>query len=105
MVKVKNCEHCGLCCQCNPSLSDEEVKRIAEYLKLSKEKFINTFLNLNPRRTDTNQLLYGNDGYCVMVEHKKNGVYCLLPYAVKPQVCKDFGEDDCKKLKTEIGGF
>ena len=37
---------------------------------------------------------------CVFLNNNE----CII-YPARPKVCKDFGEDDCKKLKTEIGGF
>ena len=78
------CQKCGRCCVGEPgtiAVSPEESEKIATYLKLPVEEFIDTYLypfndGFSIKEDDTGQCLFFDNGCTV--------------YAVRPQQCRSF---------------
>lgn len=80
------CTQCGQCCTGAPGyvwVSDEDIERMATFLKVSKEAFIEKYT----RKVDGRlALLECPKSYdCIFLENKK----CLL-YGARPKQCKTF---------------
>ena len=104
MKTEKNCKNInGLGKRVDASkLTGKELEEIRQYLKVDMKTFTQEYLKNNSSfliPQDRGQLRNGEHS-CVFLNNNE----CII-YPARPKVCKDFGEDDCKKLKTEIGGF
>lgn len=80
------CKMCGKCCRIDGfvRLTEEDIKRISNYLKISEEAFINQYTTVAPDRLSL--ILKDTNGHdcCLLTE---NG--CLI-HPVKPEQCKGF---------------
>ena len=94
------CTQCGNCCTGGPGfvwISDEEVERLAEFLKLTKDEVIDKYCRKIGRRISLNETLMPNGNYdCIFlteiepapgagVRQKRRG--CSI-YPVRPLQCR-----------------
>lgn len=75
-----NCQECGNCCRLRPDLNEEDVERIAAYLGLSRQEFLDQYATT------------GQDGQlriartpCPFLESKR----CTIQ-EVRPLSCRDY---------------
>ncbi len=82
------CTRCGNCCRWPGivKLDDEEITRIADYLAITVDTFIETYTELRPDRRGLTLGERPGDGACVMLEGQNR---CRIN-AVKPEQCRDF---------------
>lgn len=80
------CDRCTACCRWpgQVKLTDSEITRLAAFLGLSEDGFIQRFTRVNLARNGL-ALLDQPDGACIFLE----GNDCRLN-PVKPQQCRDF---------------
>jgi len=80
------CQRCTNCCRWPGfvKVSSEEIQRIAGYLGLEEDDFIQRFTRLRPNR-DGLALLDQPDGACIFLEGRE----CRIQ-AVKPTQCRGF---------------
>jgi uncharacterized protein len=81
------CQRCGNCCRWPGvvRLATDEAGRIAAWLGLSEEEFVNTQCSLLPDRRGLT-LNSRPDGSCIFL----SGLNQCRIQAVKPQQCRDF---------------
>lgn len=85
MIKFE-CKRCGACCQgeSTVSLSEEEIFKIAKFLGLSIEKFMENFiLSKGEKRKE----MRTEGGYCIFFDREKK--LCKI-HPVKPERCKEW---------------
>jgi len=78
------CQKCGACCTGEPGhiyVDDQEVRRIARFLDISRDVFVDRYLY--PFR-DSYSIASRHDGRCVFLE---NG--CMI-HPVRPTQCRTF---------------
>jgi Fe-S-cluster containining protein len=103
------CRRCGACCRIKDGivrLSDAEIRRIADFLGMSEEDFIENETVLSPDRRCL-VLKDGPDGGCAMLDERG---LCRI-HAVKPDKCRTFpyewtnatSAEYCEGLKKIIG--
>ncbi len=100
------CQRCANCCKWpgDVVLWDDEITRIAEFLKLPRNEFIDRFTRLRANRTGLS-LIEKQNGECIFLE----GINCQIN-PVKPEQCKDFPNkwnfpgwrDRCEAIPVEI---
>lgn len=80
------CQRCGNCCRWpgEVRVSEEEISRIAAFLKLSEEEFIERYTELRQDRRGLTLISKPNHE-CIFLD----GIECRIQ-AVKPQQCIDF---------------
>lgn len=80
------CQRCGACCGWpgEVKITEEEVTRLARFLQVSEEEFIQQHTRVRFWRTGL-ALAEKTDGRCVFLE----GRDCRV-HSVKPQQCRDF---------------
>jgi uncharacterized protein len=89
VFQIIDCTRCANCCRTlQPSFSDEEIDRIADYLGKSREEFIAAYLELDNEKKQyqtrtTPCPLLGEDGRCTV-------------YEVRPRECRDYPYTDKK---------
>lgn len=81
------CQRCGNCCRWpgDVRVTDEEVERIADYIGLSVDRFVQTHTRVNANRTGLS-LIDKPNGECIFLEGKNT---CNIQ-AVKPVQCAGF---------------
>lgn len=80
------CKMCGRCCRIHGfvRLTDEDIERISNYLKISEEAFIDQYTTVAPDRLSL--ILKDNNGNdCCLLTEKG----CLI-HPVKPEQCKGY---------------
>ncbi len=81
------CSQCGLCCGGCPGyvwVTDEEILRIAEYLDMEVDDFVEKYLfEENSRLSLREQPNYD----CIFLEQNGNAKRCRI-YSVRPQQCR-----------------
>ena len=84
------CRRCGNCCRWKGcvKVQDHEADKIAEFLGLSVEKFINDYTRLSPDRMHLS-LLEKEDGSCQWLTEADGLPACAID-PVKPAQCRDF---------------
>ncbi|HNQ72510.1 MAG TPA: YkgJ family cysteine cluster protein [Verrucomicrobiota bacterium] len=86
MPIFRECQRCAACCRWpgQVRLTGEEITRIAAFLKLAPDEFIQRHTRL---RSDRRGLVLEEkpDGACIFLE---DGACAIQP--VKPQQCRDF---------------
>lgn len=85
-MKAFGCKRCGSCCkgESTVSLSSEEMDRIARYLSLDREAFIEKFtVFVGKNRIE----MKTKEGYCIFYD--KDNSHCLI-HPVKPEKCKEW---------------
>lgn len=82
------CRCCGACCRIPGGivrLTDEDIARIADFLGMSQQQFIDGETSVSPDRKCL-VIKDGPDGFCSMLDEK--GLCRIHP--VKPHQCKTF---------------
>ncbi len=81
-----SCSGCGECCRWGGSvlLEEEDIPRLASYLGLSEQEFIDGHTRLAPNRRQL-ALLDQSDGSCAFLD----GNHCSI-YAARPEQCRTF---------------
>ena len=89
-MKKFTCRRCGNCCRWKGCVKvfPDEVDRIAAFLGVPAEKFIDEETRLTPDRMHLS-LLEKEDGSCRWLS-EENGVPACLIDPVKPRQCRDF---------------
>lgn len=84
------CQRCGNCCRWpgDVRISEAEAGKIARFLSLSEEQFIERYTRLNANRTGLSIIDKAN-GECAFLEGKN---VCLIQ-PVKPAQCGGFPND------------
>lgn len=80
------CKRCGFCCkgQSTVSLSEEEILKIAEYLGISREEFLEKYtVKKGERRIE----MRVNEEYCFFYDKRER--LCKI-HPVKPEKCKEW---------------
>jgi len=76
---------CGECCWGRGiSVSEKEIKRIADFLGIKEEDFKRQYCVLN---RDRYELKTKESGYCVFLKKSEKGKICAI-HPVKPDICK-----------------
>ncbi|MCS7149482.1 MAG: YkgJ family cysteine cluster protein [Caldimicrobium sp.] len=85
-MKAFSCKRCGACCkgESTVSLSLEEMDRIAKYLSLDREVFIEKFTVIYGKNRIE---MKTKEGYCIFYDKDNN--HCLI-HPVKPVKCKEW---------------
>lgn len=84
-MKAFECKMCGECCWGRGvSVSEGEIKKIAEFLGVEKEAFKQQYCI--PTKSGY-ELKTKESGYCVFLKEDKRGRICAI-HPVKPSVCK-----------------
>lgn len=85
-MKKFTCKRCGFCCkgESTVSLSEEEVHRIAEYLGLPKERFLEKY---TVKKGEKRLEMKVKEGYCIFFDREKR--LCKI-HPVKPKKCKEW---------------
>ena len=86
MPRFLQCQRCTACCRWpgQVRVSEEEIRRLAGFLGLSEEAFIQRYTRLAANRRGL-ALVEATDGGCIFLE----GRDCRVQ-PVKPQQCRDF---------------
>ena len=81
------CQRCGNCCRWpgDVRVDNEEIARIAEYLDVPLDDFLERFTRINANRTGLS-LIDKPNGECIFLEGKN---ICQIQ-AVKPVQCSGF---------------
>ncbi len=84
---VHSCRRCGACCRWagDVCLNDDEIGRMAEYLEMTEEMFINRYCRLRRNRRGLS-LAERENGACIMLREDGR---CRIQ-EVKPAQCADF---------------
>ena len=82
------CRRCGTCCKWEGAVrvSHEEIVKIAEFLYIDLQEFLNHHTVLTPDRRSLS-LLEKEDGSCIYYDEKQKA--CLIQ-PVKPHQCSSF---------------
>ncbi|MFN3921569.1 MAG: YkgJ family cysteine cluster protein [Caldimicrobium sp.] len=85
MIKFE-CKRCGACCQgeSTVSLSDKEIERIANFLHLTIEEFIQKYILFKGNKRKE---MRTKDGYCIFFDKRER--ICKI-HPVKPERCKEW---------------
>ncbi|MEZ0344599.1 MAG: YkgJ family cysteine cluster protein [Caldimicrobium sp.] len=80
------CKKCGFCCkgESTVSLSEKEILKIAEYLGISREEFLENYTIKKEEKRIEMKIV---EGYCIFYD-KREGVCKIHP--VKPEKCKEW---------------
>ena len=80
------CQRCAKCCQWpgDVVLWEDEITRIAAFVDLPRDEFIDRYTRLRANRTGLS-LIEKENGACIFLD----GIHCRIN-AVKPEQCKDF---------------
>ncbi|WP_372794023.1 YkgJ family cysteine cluster protein [Pontiella sp.] len=86
ILKHFKCSGCGACCRWGGSvlLTDEDIRKLADFLGLTEPEFIEQHTRLAPNRKQL-ALLDQTDGSCAWLQ----GDRCAV-YAVRPVQCSSF---------------
>ena len=86
MSAKAECQRCGACCRIEGivRLSDEDVRRMSEFLGVGENEFIADWTDIAPDRKGL-VLKDAGDGACIMLE----GGLCRV-YPVRPEKCRTF---------------
>lgn len=96
------CKRCGRCCtgEGYVNIGPEECRRIAEYLEISLEEFLDKY---TVYREGYDRWLIDGEGEeqpCIFLEYDENGLSaCRIQGEAKPEQCKTF------PMKWRIPGF
>ena len=100
-----DCQRCGNCCRWPGivKVNDDELQRIADFLDMPLQDFIDNFTELRPDRKGLT-LISRDDDSCSFLEGKN---HCHIQPG-KPQQCSDFlvtwfprPEDNCDAIYSE----
>ncbi|OIQ22497.1 MAG: zinc/iron-chelating domain-containing protein [Flavobacterium sp. MedPE-SWcel] len=86
-----DCLTCANCCKTTgPLFTDADVERIAKYLRLKPQKFIEQYLRVDE---DNDYVLQSVP--CTFLDNEN---YCMI-YDVRPKACREFPHTDRKKFQ------
>ncbi len=84
-MKAFECKMCGECCWGRGiSVSEKEIKRMAEFLGIKEELFKTQYCVINKNGYE---LKTKESGYCIFLKKSKKGRICAV-HPVKPDLCK-----------------
>jgi len=84
-----DCLTCANCCKTtSPIVTEKDIERIAKFLKLKPQAFIEKYL-----KKDTDGLWMMQQTPCVFLDDDN---YCLI-YEVRPKACREYPHLDRKK--------
>lgn len=87
-----NCLECANCCKTTPALlTQNDIARIAKYLKISKKEFIQQYTT-----TDSDSDTVFKQTPCVFLQHNNT---CKI-YDIRPFSCKDYPHTQRKNQKN-----
>src|SRR5262245_52079810 len=100
------CQRCTACCRWpgQVRVSAEEITRLAGFLEMTEDSFIQQFTRLNSNKTGLS-LQEAAGGACIFLEGD-----CCRVQPVKPQQCRDFPnlwnfpgfEKVCRAIPTRV---
>ena len=81
-----NCKQCGQCCRWEGYIyvNKPDLKKIAAFLKLTEDEFINEYVELEQKPRFNIKLK--ENGECLFLNSNNK---CFI-YPVRPQQCRDF---------------
>ena len=87
------CRRCGACCRWPGcvKLSPEDVGRIAGFLGISEDEFIEKQTRISPDRQCLS-LIEKSDGSCIYLDSAEDRPAICRIDPVKPRQCRDFPE-------------
>jgi len=89
--KKTNCLACANCCKTTgPLFTLADIERIAKYLKLKPQQFIDKYLQVDEDKDYVLQSLP-----CTFLDNEN---YCMI-YDVRPKACREFPHTDRKKFQ------
>jgi len=85
-MKMFECKRCGYCCkgESTISLSKRDISRIAQFLNLSEEDFLNLY---TVKKGKFRIEMRVKDGFCIFFDKEKK--LCKI-HPVKPEKCKEW---------------
>ena len=86
ILREFKCSGCGTCCRWTGSvlLTEKDIVRMADFLHLSEQEFIDAHTRLAPSRKQL-ALLDQEDGSCAFLEGNRCSVY-----EARPEQCRTF---------------
>ena len=80
------CQECGTCCRWSGFVivTPKDIKRLANYLKISETIFIEKYTTLAPNRNQLT-LIDHEDGSCIFLQEDRCKVY-----QARPEQCRNF---------------
>ncbi len=86
-----DCLECANCCKTTgPLFTDKDIERIAKYLKLKPQQFVEQYLRLDE---DNDHVLQSVP--CTFLDAEN---YCMI-YDVRPKACREFPHTDRRKFQ------
>lgn len=83
------CFRCGVCCErWQPLVTRQEAERIASYLGLPTQEFLERYARPYPLQEDTH-ILRNNGQACVFLRYDDGLATCTI-HEVRPQPCRDW---------------
>jgi uncharacterized protein len=91
VFKKVDCLSCANCCKTTgPLFTSADIERIAKFLKMKTQKFIDQYLRIDE---DNDYVL--QQVPCTFLDHEN---YCMI-YDVRPKACREFPHTDRKKFQ------
>lgn len=91
VFKKIDCLSCANCCKTTgPLFTSADIERIAKFLKMKTQKFIDQYLRIDE---DNDYVL--QQVPCTFLDHEN---YCMI-YDVRPKACREFPHTDRKKFQ------
>lgn len=89
--KKTDCLTCANCCKTTgPLFTDADIERVAKYLRLKPQQFIDQYLQV-----DEDQDYVLQQVPCTFLDAEN---YCMI-YDVRPKACREFPHTDRKKFQ------
>ena len=86
-----DCLTCANCCKTTgPLFTDKDILRIAKFLKMKPQQFIETYLRVDDENDHVLQQVP-----CTFLDHEN---YCMI-YDVRPKACAEYPHTDRKKFQ------
>ena len=86
-----DCLTCANCCKTTgPLFTDKDIVRIAKFLKMKPQQFIETYLRVDEENDHVLQQVP-----CTFLDHEN---YCMI-YDVRPKACAEYPHTDRKKFQ------
>ncbi|MDM1519961.1 YkgJ family cysteine cluster protein [Myroides odoratimimus] len=90
VFKKTDCLSCANCCKTTgPLFTNADIERIAKYLKMKPQQFIDKYLYIDEDRDYVLQSLP-----CTFLDNEN---YCMI-YEVRPKACREYPHTDRKKF-------
>lgn len=91
VFKKIDCLSCANCCKTTgPLFTSADIERIAKFLKMKSQKFIEQYLRIDEDLDYVLQQLP-----CAFLDHEN---YCMI-YDVRPKACREYPHTDRKKFQ------